>query len=230
MKYKIEKSPIIISGCARSGTSIVAGIIDMSGSFGGQLIGPSKYNRKGQFENRYIRDQIEKPYLRKHNLDPLGQNPIAKTGDLQIPELWKNQVEDTILREGYTGGSWYYKGAKACQIWPVWHYAFPNAKWVIVRRRNADIAQSCLDTSFMHKYKTFEGWIEWTRIHEVKFVEMIQAGLKVKQIWPERLVNENYEQLYEIIEWLGLTWDADKIMEFVDRKLWKAKQKLGLKK
>ncbi len=246
MEKKIEKSPILITGCARSGTSMVAGAIDICGAYGGVLTGPTKYNQKGQFENAYIRDQVEKPYLKSQNLDPLGQFPLADTSNLYIPTSWRSQIENTLIREGYNnklvkvnqkypewdyydGKSWYYKGAKACQIWPIWNYAFPDAKWVIVRRASRDIAQSCLDTAFMRYYSEYEGWIKWINHHEEKFVEMVNAGLNVKVIWPERGIKGNYEQLYEVIEWLGLTWRAEKVMEFIEPKLWKAKVKLGLK-
>jgi hypothetical protein len=162
-------------------------------------------------------------------LDPLGQHPVADTKSISIPNNWRDLVENTMIRQGYKKGPWFYKGAKACQIWPVWHHAFPFAKWVIVRRRNADIADSCLNTAFMRYYTTFDGWIDWTNYHEQKFVEMIQAGLNVKQIWPERMIKGNYEQLYEVIEWLGLPWKSKEVMDFIEPKLWKAKQKLGIK-
>ena len=225
----MKKSPILITGCARSGTSLVAGAINICGAYGGTLTGSTKYNRKGQFENEHIRDRIVKPYLRSQNLDPKGQFPLAETENLFIPTNWSTQIENTFSRQGYQQGPWYYKGAKACQMWPVWNHAYPDAKWVIVRRRSSDIADSCLNTSFMNYYKTHEGWIKWVNAHEEKFVEMIQAGLNVKVIWPERGIKGNYEQLYEVIEWLGLTWKAEEVMDFIEPKLWKAKQKLGLK-
>jgi len=225
---KIEKSPILITGCARSGTSLIAGIVNICGGYGGDLLGASPYNAKGFFENGYIRDQIEKPYLRSQKLDPLGQFPIADTKKISIPNDWKEKIETTMLRQGYTGGDWYYKGAKACQIWPVWAHAFPNAKWIIVRRRSADIASSCMNTAFMRHYKDFDGWIEWVRIHEEKFIEMISEGLNVKQIWPERCIKGNYEQLYEVINWLGLEWKSKEVIDFIEPKLWKARRKLGI--
>jgi len=40
-------SPILVVGAARSGTSLVAGIINMSGAFGGVMAGPQKSNQKG---------------------------------------------------------------------------------------------------------------------------------------------------------------------------------------
>ena len=225
----IEKAPIIISGCARSGTSMVGGIINICGAFGGKMSGPNKNNAKGMFENAYIRDQVEKPYLRSIDMDPLGQKPLPETEHINIPTDWRRSVEKVMLTEGYTEGPWFYKGAKACLIWPVWHYAFPNAKWIIVRRRSADIATSCLNTSFMHKRTTYAEWIEWINHHEKKFVEMIETGVNVKQIWPDRMVRGDYSQVCEAIEWLGLTWRSQEVMEFIEPKLWKARKKEGIK-
>lgn len=229
MKNRIEKPPILITGAARSGTSMVAGCINICGTFGGDLLGASKHNAKGFFENAHIRDQIEKVYLRKHDLDPLGQYPVAETKGLSIPQNWRHEIESTMIRQGYDLGPWFYKGAKACQIWPVWNYAFPNAKWIIVRRRSVDIAESCLRTGFMKYYKDFDGWMKWVRYHEEKFNEMIDAGLNVKLVWPDRLVRGDYSQLLDAIEWLGLPWRSEKVMSFIEPKLWKAKQKAGIR-
>jgi len=228
-QLEIEQSPILITGCARSGTSMVAGVINICGSFGGKLYGPNKYNAKGMFENQRIREAIDKGYLRELKMDPKGQKPLPDTSKLPIPSDWKQKVDRIIVEEGYQGGSWFYKGARCCLVWPVWHYAYPNAKWIIVRRRSADIASSCLNTSFMDAYQDFEGWIKWVRHHEEKFVEMIQAGCNVKIVWPERLVNGDYTQLREAIEWLGLTWRPKEVMEFIEPKLWKTRRKVGLK-
>ena len=224
---EVKQSPILITGCARSGTSLVAGIINICGAFGGETGVGNKYNEKGLFENARIRT-IDKEYLRSIGMDPKGQNPLPITNKLIIPSDWKRKIENAIVQDGYKDGPWFYKGARNCLTWPVWHYAFPNAKWVIVRRRSADIADSCLKTSFMDAYNSYEEWIRWINHHENCFVEMIQAGLNVKVIWPERMVKGNYEQTYELIEWLGLTWKPEQVMEFIEPRLWKAKVKQGI--
>ena len=76
MKYKDMPPPIIVTGCARSGTSLTAGIINICGAYGGTLAPPNVNNRKGMFENTTVRQTIVKPYLREHGWDPLGQNPL----------------------------------------------------------------------------------------------------------------------------------------------------------
>lgn len=229
-------SPILITGCARSGTSMIAGAINICGAFGGLMSGPNQNNKKGMFENAKIRNDIVKPYLRSIGVDPLGQYPLPNVNSLPVPINWKKRIEQVILSEGYKGGPWFYKGAKMCLKWPVWHFAFPDAKWIIVRRRTGDIVDSCIKTSFMHAFNNRknqiavnakderEGWIWWVRWHLDRFIEMIDEGINVKIVWPERMVSGDYRQIMETIDWLGLEWNSN-VLSFVDPKLWKARRK-----
>ena len=231
------KDVTLITGCARSGTSMVAGVVNLCGAFGGDMSGPNKNNSKGMFENAYIRNNIVKPYLRKIGVDSMGQYPVPDTKDLNVPINWQEQIEGVIQKQGYTKGPWFYKGAKMCLMWPVWHYAFPNAKWIIVRRRSGDIVNSCLKTGFMRAFSRKEtqrkvgansekeGWLWWIRHHETQFVDMIQAGLNVKIVWPERMVTGDYQQMCETLEWLGLPWRSE-VTDFIEPKLWKSRRKL----
>ena len=183
----------------------------------------NKYNEKGMFENAFIRDMVEKGYLRNIGMDPLGQKPLPDTSNMMIPNNWKQRIEEVMINNGYESGPWFYKGAKACLIWPVWDYAFPDAKWIIVRRRSADIATSCLKTGFMHKRKTYEDWISWINHHEGEWFKMMKAGCSMETVWPDRWIHNDYSQIKKVVEWVGLEWKQDEVEAFVDRKLWKAK-------
>lgn len=219
------QSPIIITGAARSGTSLISGVINICGAFGGVTAGPTINNQKGMFENGLIKKSLNKEYLAGIGADPRGQYPLPDVSKMYIPVDWKDKVHSILKTQGYDKGPWYYKSATNSHIWPIWNYAFPNAKWIIVRRKSSDIAESCLKTGFMNAYSNYEDWIKWVNWHEDRFVEMVQAGVNVKQIWPERLMKGNYEQLYEVIEWLGLEWKPTEVMEFIEPKLWKSKIK-----
>ncbi len=233
------KAPILITGCARSGTSMVAGIINLRGAFGGKMSGPTSTNAKGMFENARIRNEIVKPYLTSIGVDKMGQYPLPNIEEMVIPTGWKRKVEAIIQEEGYEDGPWMYKGAKMCLHWPIWNYAFPDAKWIIVRRKPSDIINSCLRTGFMSAFtrqgnqravgalNSWEGWLWWVHQHEDRFREMMNAGLNCKVIWPERMVEGNYQQINEMLEWLGLEWDSG-ITDFIEPKLWKARQKQKL--
>ena len=229
-------APILITGAARSGTSMVAGCVNMCGAFGGIMSGPNKNNKKGMFENHQIRQTIVKPYLKRLGCDPLGQFPLPDPNTMVIPVTLRKTIEGVMKQQGYTSGPWFYKGAKMCLLWPAFHYAFPNAKWIIVRRRTGDIAASCCKTSFMRAFtlpqnrkkigieEEFDAWVWWVNQHEKRFVEMIEAGLNVKQVWPERMITGDYQQMYETMEWLGLEWNSE-IYNFIEPKIWKARRK-----
>ena len=229
------KSPILITGCARSGTSMIAGMINICGAFGGKLSGPNHNNRKGMFENSRIREEVTKPYLKHIKVDPLGQYPLPNVDTITIPTDWRQRVERVMVEEGCQDGPWFYKGAKMCLMWPVWHYAFPNAKWIIVRRKSSDIVRSCLKTGFMRAFRMEvtrraagvhseeEGWLWWVHQHELRFQEMINEGLNCKVVWPERMVTGDYQQMYETIEWLGLKWNSA-ALSFIDPLLWHSRE------
>ena len=232
------KAPILITGCARSGTSLAAGVINTCGAFGGKMSGPNSNNAKGMFENARIRNEIVKPYFKTIGVDPMGQYPLPDIPGMWIPTDWESRVHQVMEEEGYEGGPWMYKGAKMCLHWSVWNYAYPDAKWIIVRRKTPDIIHSCERTGFMRAFtskstqqavgvkNSYDGWLWWVHQHEDRFREMINAGLNVKIVWPERMVEGNYSLMKEAVEWAGLEWNHTEVLNFIEPKLWKARQKL----
>lgn len=224
----IEQSPILITGCARSGTSIVAKIVNLCGAFGGSM---SKI-----YENITIQDGVVKTFLNGLKVDPLGQWPLPDVSNMPIPSNWGNIIESVMIQQGYQKGPWMLKDTKMNLMWPVWNYAYPNAKWIIVRRKTPEIIRSCMQTGFMNAFDcegcrqevgvstSEEGWLWWIHQQENRFVEMIQAGMDVKQIWPERMVRGDYEQIKDMIRWLGLIW-RDDILSIIDPMLWNTRKK-----
>lgn len=218
---------ITITGAARSGTSMVAGIVSLCGAFGGVLAGPNKYNRKGMFENSAVRDTIVKPFLRDVlHVDPLGQRPLPDMDQCwrvagEMASGWKTSVRGVMIDQGYLGGPLFLKCAKMCLIWPIWAAAFPSAKWIIVRRNPQDIAASCLRTPFMRAFKTTEGWLGWVAEHEKRFEEMHTAGLAAREIWSQKIVEGNLDWISAAVEWAGLKWNEAAVHKFIDPGLWK---------
>ena len=69
-----------------------------------------------------------------------------------------------------------------------------------------------------------EGWIQMCREYDLRFVEMINAGLDCKVIWPHRMAYGDYEQIYELLEWLGVEWKSE-ILPWIDPKFSKVRSK-----
>lgn len=222
--------PILITGAARSGTSMTGGTINICGAYGGKLSEGTRFNPKGMFENGAVRNTLVKPFLRSINCDPLGQNPLPKISVMKnIAEKekfvaeWKRKFLDLVFesRNVNRDSPWFYKGAKMCLMWPLWHAAFPDAKWVIVRRDTEDIVASCLRTSFMRAYRNRSGWLLWVSEHERRFEEMIDAGLNVVEVWPHRMIAGDFSEIQLVINKLGLKWERDKVVDFIDPGLWR---------
>lgn len=225
MKEGFEKSPVLITGCARSGTSLVAGIINLCGAEGGDMFGATSSNRKGMFENKIIREQICKPFLRSIGADVLGQSPLPDMNNLQsfsgaFINTWRERVIRAIGRKEEDDKAWFYKGAKTCLMWPVWHSAFPKAKWIIVRRDTEKIIDSCLSTLFMKAYSTREGWRGWVQEHEKRFAEMRKNNLDVTEIWAQDIIDGDYSIIRQFVKENNLTWDESKVTDFISKDLW----------
>jgi hypothetical protein len=216
--------PIFITGVERSGSTLIAKIFDICGTHIGLV--------STMYENLAFKLLISS-FLQEnknHSLFPDIKNQT-------IPMNWQSEVLLALKKEGYKDGPWLCKSSMMSQMWPVWHYAFPNARWIIVRRRTPDIIQSCIKTGYMVMFKEKdhlkqigvsseeEGWKWWIHQYEKRFVEMIEAGVDCKQVWPERMVTGDYQQIYETLEWLGLEWNS-KIVETIDPMLNKSRRKM----
>ena len=215
--------PIFVTGVERSGSSLIAKIFELCGVHIGAT---SK-----MYENLRINALMSKFLLPLQN-----GNLYPDIHDLSIPMNWSKKVQEILQAEGYVDGPWLVKSSKISQMWPVWNYAYPNARWIIVRRRTGDVIESCVKTGYMQLFKDetkqkavgakneAEGWKWWIHQYERRFVTMIEAGVNARVVWPERMVYGDYQQIYETLDWLGLEWN-DKIVETIDPLLKKNRRK-----
>lgn len=187
------------------------------------MSGPTRNNKKGMFENTEIRNEIIKPYLISIGADPLGQFPLPRQQLVVSDDTLSIKVLNTLSTQGMSDNErWFYKGAKMTLIWKLWHSAFPQAQWLIVRRPDKEIIDSCLRTNFMKAYKDSSGWQKWVDYHKKCWTEMQNAGLNLREIWTDKIIAGDYSELKEVLIWLGFNYNSEllvKIKNFVDPKL-----------
>lgn len=212
----ITQTPILITGIPRSGATMIAATINLCGAFGGQM------SKRGMYCNDRIREELVKPYLQLMGGDADAQKEYPQM--ISDCPNWKESVNQIMSEEGFHGGTWMYKDSRIAQMWPVWAQAYPDAKWIIIRRRTGDIIESCLKTKYMHAHPDREGWLSMVHSYEQRFAEIIRQGINYKEIWPERMINNDFKQLYEILDWVGLGWNP-KSLNFVESLLWGSKLK-----
>ena len=226
-------TPIFVTGLPRSGTSLVTGILALSGAWTGPTGPPSPWNRKGNFENETLKDRFVKAYLALAGADPLGLDPLPSRSMalLVSPELWRHLILGTVNEMGLPAGQpWLFKDAKLALVWRQWAEALPEARWIVVRRRRDAIIASALRAEPMARRLGYDWarWKAWTQAY-LAHLEDMTAKIEVwVEIWPERDIFEDPAGMKPVVEGLGLTWRPDAVADFVDSRLWHPSEPAGL--
>ena len=207
--------PVLITGTPRSGTSMTAGIFRRCGAWCGKV--------DGSFENTDIRDAVLAPWFKMLEADPRCQKPLPDLSKLESVPLsgMARRIETFAKFQGYRHGVWFYKSPKIAATWPTWWQVFPETKWIIVRRRDEDIINSCMKTGYMDAYSTKEEWQTWLDTWKGLFTSIYEASAQVREVWPHRFVEGDYSEIQGITKWLGLRWDDAKVKAFINPELWR---------
>lgn len=198
---------IFVTGCARSGTSLTTKILKEHGCNLGR-------NVNTLYENTDIRERILKPYLRSLGCDPRGQTRLPPMENIPSITGLREKVL-TFLGEKEPRA---YKDAKLTLVWQAFAEAFPEAKWVIVRRDRGKIADSCIRTEFMTGRRTRDDWLAWALNHEHRF-ERMRAALNAIETWPDETIAAP-DSFAPVAEHCGLTYSRQATLDCIDRKLW----------
>jgi hypothetical protein len=229
MAANFINNPILITGAARSGTSVTAGVVHICGAWGGLMADPNDYNLKGYYENLELGELI-KSFLKQCAVDPLGQWPLPHTQHI-VDEISEEavlaqidtRIRTILLDQGYSPtGPWMLKQAKLLLIWPVFAALFPAAKWVLVRRDSEKICDSCLHAPFMSRFKDRNGWKMWLDIHLQKLSEIQSSVKNVFEFWPDRAMGDDLDELRSLIQFCGLPFKKNHVKKFIDPGLWHA--------
>jgi len=202
---------IFITGAARSGTSLTTQILQAHGCYLGR-----KNEVNSLYENIGVRQKVLKPYLSSVGADPRGQSVLPDTNNLRRDRDIKDRVE-SFFKDGPE--PWAYKDAKLTLVWPVWADAFPEAKWVIVRRKSEKIVDSCIRTNFMrHHGDNKEGWLDWVKEHETRFDDM-KANLNYVEVWTDEYI-QNSDAFAPVTMFLGLKFNAQTVKSNIKMNMW----------
>jgi len=209
---------ILITGVERSGSTLISRVLQMCGANAGQT--------NKMCENTFLRS------LSLNIIQPLILAcEMPDYLDLKEITNWKELVETEL---GKQETPFMYKDSQITQLWTLWHEAYKDAKWIIVRRRTGDILNSLHETAYMTRFKIIanqmqigalnekEGWLWWVHEYERHFVDMIEAGVNHKIVWAERMRDGDFDQMKEVVDWCGLSWNEE--VEDVMKTLLKSKK------
>ncbi|MDP3584460.1 MAG: tetratricopeptide repeat protein [Thiobacillus sp.] len=221
----LEKTPpIFVLGIPRSGTSMIAGALHHCGAWIGETVPGGPSNPEGFFENVMLRERVLKPMLSHQGADLLDVRAMPELDRLTPQSGLKDQVLRQLSIEQYPGGdqAWLYKDGKLSLVWPLWRDAFPNARWVIVRRPADDIVRSCLHTNFMSQH-SFDPqfWRAWVRQYEQRLEALKASGVWWREIDSHDTVSD-LSTLRTLVQDLGLQWNEPAVRSFIKPQHWHA--------
>lgn len=214
--------PVIVTGAARSGTSLTMGCLVRCGLQVGKHCGPTPWNERGQYENRELIQTAQKAYLKSIGADPAGQHPLPTYEQLEPDPGRRDRVLDVVRRQGVdTDQPWGFKDAKALVDWPVWADAFPHAVWVVTWRDRDSVVQSCLRTRFMRAYADEQGWAGWWDYHEERAQSLLRHAVgRAYRVNTPLLQAGRTDLLFDPVRASGLEWRPGEIEAFVSPDLW----------
>ncbi len=216
-------NPIFILGIPRSGTSLLAGLISLTGIWTGPTNPPSINNIKGFFENRAIKDISTYRILRDADYCRRGQCPIPQPEDVLKPifDVY-NGIVRVMYEQGYNEGPWMFKDAKITLMWKLWYEMFPKADYFITKRCDEDIINSCIRTNFMNMYQDRKGWQGWIDTHHKHLDNFRKTDAKIHEIDTSELVNGNIVELAELIYDLGFELPLAEAKKFIVPEAWRS--------
>lgn len=212
---------VFVATLPRSGSSLDCGILEVCGAFGGKTIGCVPANPKGIFESRGLNNLLLRPILDEMEIrNPHGLLMVHKSGGppRELFTDFKQDLSYGLNKEGYKGGVAYFKNGIYTFMFNRINELFPNAIWVLpyrnansviasVKRINPDkpldkIKRDIKDYRFMYDHISRE------------------AGDRAFIIDNDELMAGEFGQIKSVIERIGLTWNNEAVMEWVEQDLW----------
>jgi hypothetical protein len=217
-------APVLVTGLPRSGTSMVAGLLGVSGLWLGHTVPGGQENIRGFFENVILRERVQKEILRQGRFDPLGVRQLPPPAWHPAIKNLRAVVAAAVGAQQYDGRqTWGFKDAKLTLTWRVWHEHFPRARWIVVRRSSDEIIASCLRTSFMKQHSGDPAF--WQQF-VADYLERL--GALQREVGWSRVIAAGdvavgrFDALEQLVRDLGLTWRPEAMHAFIAPEHWNA--------
>lgn len=210
----MSKEIIIVVEVPRSGAGMIAGCLKLAGAISGQT---DRLNR--DIEVCKVLDTL----LSQLKADRSGLFPLP--AEKRTKSYSKNKMRSMLLTAmNYKSGQIHFLyDYRFLLTWRIWNNYFPDAKWIMVRRNEQEIVESCKKTGWMDRFGDEAGWYWLIDQYLMQYNQMRQNVKNLTVVHPERMITEDYSEMQKTIEWAGLQW-TDDIHRYMDMKLKKRKE------
>lgn len=182
-------------------------------NFGGPLLGPDEYNVRGYWEHQNVKHNVVRPMLKELGGDKIGQPPLPNP-DKRLSNFKPEELRNEAYR--HLRGANAYKDPKLVLVWPYFSQAFPNSRWILVRRDVNRIVDSILEAPWLNKLKSRGVCLRYVHDFLDRMKDMKQY-LIYKEVWP---TPDSPWMFRETIEFAGGVWDEERVRSTLNQELW----------
>ncbi len=220
----MSKKVIFILGMHRSGTSALAGTVQLCGIPGGErLMQPSFDNERGFFENQDAVD-INEAILQQLGLSwdsPFNQ-PEHWAQDSQM-QRHKSAIRHFVATEMLGSGVFYIKDPRLCYTLPLWQAVLAEmgiqSQYLITVRQPEEVYQSLKNRNDIGRNHALALWL-----NHVLLAERNTRNFPRLFVQYDELLERPVQQVESILQAFHLkaeNWEASRtqIKEFIDKKL-----------
>jgi len=131
---------VIITGMHRSGTSLVANIIQKAGvHLGDKLVAPNQGNPRGHFED------VDFFQFHENILKRLGQTILVQHAlDLNELTLAETDLAKQLIELHHDKQIWGWKDPRTCLFLDFWHNLLPKVNYIFIYRHPLEVILSLL--------------------------------------------------------------------------------------
>ena len=164
---EIQKSTFIVTGMHRSGTSLIASLLESAGvDLGQRLMQPSHGNVKGHFEDiDFV--EFHESVLRSQGISKAGWTFAPQ---IQVQEQYL-QIAQLILEKRASKTIWGWKDPRTALFLNFWHEFLKEAKFIFIYRSPWEVVDSLyrrgyVDDSVFHSNPNFalKLWCHYNRV------------------------------------------------------------------
>ncbi|MBM4010323.1 MAG: hypothetical protein FJ286_02935 [Planctomycetes bacterium] len=161
-------SALIVSGMHRSGTSLLASLVEGAGvSLGTRLIGPSRGNERGHFEDL----DFYEIHARSLEANGVPEHGFTLVGELTVPPEMRSAAAQLVAAKAAAGAPWGWKDPRTCLFLDFWAELLPESRFLFVVRSPWEVVDSLFrrgdETFATHPLLAARVWLHYNRrIHE----------------------------------------------------------------
>lgn len=203
----IRQDPILIASPPRSGTTMLAAILNAHGVW----VGRGRTTRYPETNMNFASENLDIKEL----LRGVARNRKYINWNVPIPDFHpipriKERIEAFVPEDT----PWLVKTSWTLVLWEALAYAFPDARWVFPLRDPSKIIDSMNRHPGMRRHPDEEKNRFVTALLE-KTSRVIDAGVRFTYVNVEHLVDGDPETIESLFEFLGMDPDLEKISNIV---------------